>query len=250
MTSEYRTISPVPSTGDGGAPIDSREPAVNGAPAREGDQRGFAPATDANLWRRQIRHDIHHELATIMMLASAVAVSDDVGPESRTRIEQLLGETRWLDQLLRRLDEDVVPDQVGPITERLGVDTLVGEVVDAIKLSRSTRVAYESIPAWAHVDRLAMWRALRNVMDNACRVAGPGGQVTVRVFSERGWTIVQVDDDGPGFGFGSRGMASLGLGIVHEFVSAHGGSLEMRQSELGGACVRIVLPAAPPPAAA
>ena len=61
---------------------------------------------DPGLWRRRLRHDIRHELGTIIMLASAVVVADDIGAGSRERIEQLLGETRWLDHLLRRLDED------------------------------------------------------------------------------------------------------------------------------------------------
>src|SRR3954447_21459158 len=66
-------------------------------------------AGDPDLWRRRIRHDIRHELGTIIMLASAMSVADDVGPASRRRVDALLGETRWLDHLLRRLDEDDDP---------------------------------------------------------------------------------------------------------------------------------------------
>jgi signal transduction histidine kinase len=96
------------------------------------------------------------------------------------------------------------------------------------------------------MDALALWRALRNVLDNACRVAG--GRVDVKVVNEQGWIAIQVDDDGPGFGSGSTpktgGLASLGLGIVHDLVSGYGGSLEIRHCELGGARVRILLPTA------
>jgi C4-dicarboxylate-specific signal transduction histidine kinase len=94
------------------------------------------------------------------------------------------------------------------------------------------------------MDALALWRALRNVLDNACRVAA--SRVDVKVVSEQGWIVIQVDDDGPGFGSTSKtgGLASLGLGIVHDLVSGYGGSLEMRHCELGGARVRILLPTA------
>jgi nitrate/nitrite-specific signal transduction histidine kinase len=70
--------------------------------------------------------------------------------------------------------------------------------------------------------------------------------VDVKVESAQGWITIQVDDDGPGFGSGSAtsGLASLGLGIVHDLVTGHGGSLEIRHCELGGARVRILLPTA------
>lgn len=199
---------------------------------------------DPGLWRRRLRHDIRHELGTIIMLASAVAVSDDVGPRSRERVEQLLGETRWLDHLLRRLDED---DDAPPLPspERISVDELAAEVVAGLRLATPHRVTMCAQPAWAHMDAVALWRALRNVLDNACRVAA--GQVDVQVSADQGWVVIQVDDDGPGFGAGQGGLASLGLGIVHDLISGYGGSLEIKTCEMGGARVRVLLPAAPPP---
>jgi signal transduction histidine kinase len=210
---------------------------------------GGAPAPlepapgDPALWRRRLRHDIRHELGTIIMLASAVAVADDVGDESRERVELLLGETRWLDHLLRCLDEDDdARPRPGP--ERIRVDELAGEVVAGLRLTTRLRLGFTGSAAWAHIDSLALWRALRNVLDNACRAAA--GQVDTYVSQDRGWIGIQVDDDGPGFGAGARGLSSLGLGIVHDLVSAYGGSLEIRHREAGGTRVRLLLPAAPP----
>jgi signal transduction histidine kinase len=200
-------------------------------------------AGDPDLWRRRIRHDIRHELGTIIMLASAMSVSDDIGPASRRRVDALLGETRWLDHLLRRLDEDDDrPEEGPPSPERVRVDELVGEIVAGLRLASIRRVGYASGPAWAHIDPLALWRAVRNILDNACRIAGE--RVDVSVACEDGWTVVQVDDDGPGFGGGAAGLASLGLGIVHDLVSGYGGGLEVRRCDLGGARVRILLPSA------
>jgi signal transduction histidine kinase len=206
-----------------------------------------APSTgDPDLSRRRIRHDIHHELGTIIMLASAMSVADDVGPASRKRVDALLGETRWLDHLLRRLDEDDYgPEEDLPNPERVRVDELVGEIVAGVRLASIRQVGYASGPAWAHIDPLALWRAVRNILDNACRIAGK--RVDVSVAAKDGWTVVQVDDDGPGFGGGASGLASLGLGIVHDLVSGYGGGLEVRRCELGGARVRILLPSASRP---
>ncbi|TDD82785.1 HAMP domain-containing histidine kinase [Actinomadura darangshiensis] len=207
------------------------------------------------LWRRRLRHDIRHELGTIIMLASAVVVADDVGDTSRARIDQLLGETRWLDHLLRRLDEDDTgyggADRPPPAPERIRVDDLTAEVVTGMRLATPHEVCFTGGEAWAHMDPVALWRAVRNVLDNACRVAE--GRVNVGVEADRGWVVIQVDDDGPGFGAGPGrgtarpGLASLGLGIVHDLISGYGGSLEIRTCEMGGARVRMLLPAAPPP---
>ncbi|GLZ08326.1 hypothetical protein Acsp03_57920 [Actinomadura sp. NBRC 104412] len=204
-----------------------------------------------SLWRRRLRHDIRHELGTIIMLASAVAVADDIGADSRRRVEQLLGETRWLDHLLRRLDEegdDGDTREPLPPPERIRVDELAAEVVTGMRLATTHEVGFAGEEAWAHMDPVALWRALRNVLDNACRVAA--GRVDVQVCAGRGWVTVQVDDDGPGFGQGTAGLASLGLGIVHDLISEYGGGLEIRTCELGGARVRMLLPAAPPAAMA
>jgi signal transduction histidine kinase len=225
--------------------------AVPGATARSGDAP-FPPEPapgDLALWRRRLRHDIRHELGTIIMLASAVAVSGDIGAESRRRVEQLLGETRWLDHLLRRLDEDAGDygdHRPPPSPERIRVDALAGEIVAGVRLATGRQVGFTATAAWAHMEALALWRALRNVLDNACRVAD--GHVDLQVSVDGGWIVIQVDDDGPGFGAGSAGLASLGLGIVHDLISTYGGSLQIRHRELGGARVRLMLPSAPPPA--
>ncbi|MFI0447033.1 sensor histidine kinase [Actinomadura sp. 6N118] len=202
---------------------------------------------DSALWRRRLRHDIRHELGTIIMLASAVVVADDIGAGSRERIEQLLGETRWLDHLIRQLDEDNDDDittQPMALPERIRVDDLTAEVVTGMRLATSHAVGLEGTAAWAHMDPVALWRALRNVLDNACRVAA--SRVDVHVSVDQGWVTIQVDDDGPGFGAGTGGLASLGLGIVHDLISGYGGSLEIRTCEMGGASVRMLLPSAPP----
>lgn len=207
---------------------------------------GEAAATESSeesaLWRRRLRHDIRHELGTIIMLASAVACSDDVGPASRTRVQQLLGETRWLDHLLRQLEEDEEAEPVPP-PARIRVDELVAEVVSGLRLATPHRVSFLTTRVWAYVDELALWRALRNVLDNACRVAN--GKIEVRVGVHDGGVQIQVDDDGPGFGSAaSAGLGSLGLGIVHDLVTWYGGSVELDRADLGGARVRILLPGA------
>jgi len=200
--------------------------------------------------RRQISHDIHHELSTIMLLASMLSSAPDIGPDSRERARQILGETRWLDQLHRAYEDSVAePDDAAlRAAEPIRLDAFTAEVVAAMQLSTFTRISFVPHEVWAHVDGLAFWRVLRNLIGNAVRAAGADGDVEVRVEAVDGWAVAQVDDDGPGFGAVPPGMASLGLGIVQDLAAAWGGELEIRRGVLGGCCVQLRLPSAPPPA--
>ena len=190
------------------------------------------------LRRRRIRHDIRHEIATIMLLARTVTDAADVGPDSRTWLGRLLAETRRLDELVR-LDagaDEAVP--AGPVR----VDLVIGETI-AVGAVTGPRVSFAATEAWARVDRLALWRAVRNLLDNACRAAGPDGTVRVRVTDEDGDAIVTVADDGPGFGAGPAGTERLGLGIVRDLAGRYGGSVRIDRGELGGCRVTLRLPA-------
>jgi len=191
--------------------------------------------------RRQLSHDIRHELATIMLLASVLESAPDVGTDSRQRARQILGEARWLDLLQRAYEETFSEREwtIQPVPEPIRLDLFASEAVAAIRLSTSTMIGFSGSEAWTHADPLAFWRALRNMVDNAVRAAGPDGRVEVRVERAAGWVVVQVDDDGPGFGAVPAGTDSLGLDILREFAAAWNGHLEICRSSLGGCCVRL-----------
>jgi signal transduction histidine kinase len=103
-------------------------------------------------------------------------------------------------------------------------------------------------------------RALGNLVDNARKFGGPGARIVIRVREEGPRAIVSVADDGPGIPAGSkdhvferffrgaetRGTtegAGLGLAVVRAIARRHQGSIDARSSELGGAELRLDLPA-------
>ncbi|MEU7872908.1 HAMP domain-containing sensor histidine kinase [Dactylosporangium sp. NPDC049140] len=200
------------------------------------------------LRRRRLSHDMHHELGTIMMLASLLTTASDVGEESRKRAQQILGEARWLGQLQREY-EGSAPEcdgRDGPASVRpVRLDLVALDVVEAMRLCSTASIRLSAEEAWAYVDQLALWRALRNVLGNALRATGGSGRVDVRIFGTDGWSVAEIDDDGPGFGAIEPGLASLGLGIVQDVATAWGGQLECQRGRLGGCCIRMRLPATP-----
>jgi signal transduction histidine kinase len=212
--------------------------------AESGTGLGGARAGDQTaLHREELSHDIRHELATIMLLASLIESASDVGPESRQRAHQLLGETRWLDQLHRAYDEafSEYDGRLRPIAEPIRLDLFAAEVVRATRLSTSTTVGFVAEEAWGHADPLGFWRGLRNVVDNAVRAAGSTGRIDVTIKHETDWVAAQVDDDGPGFGALPRSAGSLGLGILQRLALAWGGHLEIGHGALGGCRVRLCI---------
>jgi len=87
-------------------------------------------------------------------------------------------------------------------------------------------------------------RSLLNLVENGCRAAGPQGKVLVRCRSTDETLTISVADSGPGFGRSVAGRSSLGMVAVMRLVEHHGGHLELRRSDLGGALLIIVVPLA------
>ena len=86
-----------------------------------------------------------------------------------------------------------------------------------------------------------IWRILANVVDNAARAAGPHG--TVQILIERtDAVVVEVRDDGPGFGGGPAGGASLGLTVIASLLRSVGGHFELRDAPGSGTVVRAIFP--------
>ena len=107
-------------------------------------------------------------------------------------------------------------------------------------------------------DRDGLHRVLVNLIDNAVRYAS--SSVPVGVSSADGSAVLTVADDGPGVPANKRervfdrfyrlntarardeGGTGLGLPIVREIVTAHGGTVTLHDNE-PGLLVRVSLPA-------
>ncbi|MDR1946174.1 MAG: two-component sensor histidine kinase [Desulfovibrio sp.] len=115
-------------------------------------------------------------------------------------------------------------------------------------------------------DKDLLYRAFYNIMSNALQAMGSGGilSIEVRRSADAGKKVPDVilsfRDSGPGFPqeymdkildpfFTTKdGGTGLGLPIVNNIISSHGGSLELFNSPEGGAAARVVLPGVPAPA--
>ena len=206
--------------------------------------RGAAATTPRQVLE-EARHDGLQAVGTILALLE-VSTLTVVDPEATaTRLAQIRGEVLCLRTLLRDTlvghpvphesaqGQDVV--DVAADTARLvtaatvGWTGAVGVVADTS--SRTTVTSHE------------LRRILCNLLRNAVRAAGPEGQVRVTVSSTGGEVQIEIEDDGPGFG-ALTVRHGIGLRSVRRLVQDAGGWLETGgPSRLGGATVRVHLPA-------
>ncbi|EJM20456.1 signal transduction histidine kinase [Pseudomonas sp. GM18] len=108
----------------------------------------------------------------------------------------------------------------------------------------------ESLPQ-LNGDRALLFEAVANLLSNSIKFTPPGGQVILRGVNDAGHTRIEVLDSGPGIALAEREAVfqrfyraeggnpqsgfGLGLSIVAAIVSLHGFTLEVGDSELGGA---------------
>lgn len=185
---------------------------------------------------------------------------------ARAAVELRAGDDELLNASLDELDRaSVLIDDLLLLARSEGrtpsrVDVDLDEIASRVASAARTRHPDAELttslqPVRVLGDPAALERVLTNVVDNA--VLHGGGRVDVSVVSEGGFGRITVDDDGPGIAVADRrrvferfsrldasrsrrsGGAGLGLAMVEEIVTAHGGGVTIEDAPLGGA--RFVL---------
>ncbi len=185
-------------------------------------------------------------MTTLSYLVEAVRGDVDLPEDAGFRLELLsLEMTRLLDVIAQEIPGREDAAAVGEVSLR----SLAGQVT---RLARVAHEAAVTLRPGPEVTILAspvlLWRVLTNVVDNAARAAGPAGRVEItvgRLAEPPPRAVLEVLDNGPGFGHGPPGAASLGLGVVTTLLDSCGGGMEVEAPAGGGALVRIMIPVEP-----
>ena len=231
--------------------------------------RGVATNLNALLGRerdRQRRYkeslaNLAHSLKT--PLAAIRTLLPETGEGSPQRLDTIRAALARMDEIigwqLRRASAVGAADAVGiaPVAVApVAVD--LAATLDKVYASRELQCELD-IPPALHFrgDQGDLQEILGNLLDNAWKY----GRRHVRCAGEAaapGWLELRVDDDGPGLDPArasealargarldeSRPGQGIGLAVVNELVRAYGGQVTVEQSPLGGAGVRLTLPAA------
>ena len=86
-------------------------------------------------------------------------------------------------------------------------------------------------------------RALANVLANATRAAGPDGHVKLIERAAGNAELIEIIDDGPGFGSMAAGNTiGIGLQITEQILAECSGRMEIERLASGQTLVRLLLP--------
>ncbi|MHB1246032.1 MAG: sensor histidine kinase [Sulfuriferula sp.] len=112
----------------------------------------------------------------------------------------------------------------------------------------------KSADPYCECDAEQMTQVFLNLFMNALQVLPEHGKITVTSRNEFEKIIIEIADNGPGIAKAERakifdsffhkreGGIGLGLAVVQQIVSAHGGDITVGESRWGGALFRIAIP--------
>jgi two-component system sensor histidine kinase PhoQ len=203
--------------------------------------------------------DLAHSLKT--PLAVLRSTTDKLPDEARENIRELVERMdQTIEYQLQRAAASgrsalATPVEVGSVAERIKrtLDKVYADKGLGITLDVEEGVVFVGDPG-------DLTELLGNLLDNACKWAAQTVRLRARNVSgtsgARDQLLVEVEDDGPGIAEAQRAKVlergvradslvpgqGIGLAIVREMVEeVYGGSIEIGDSELGGALVRLTI---------
>ena len=204
-----------------------------------------------------LAHEIKNPIAAVNVALRAVA--HVLGEDHRAVLGDLVARMQRIESLMRRtltfarpLELKLARTECKDLFEQT-LRQLRSEIV-----KRGARVSWQVSDGCSTFsgDRQLLEEVLTNLLTNALEAIGPGGQVALKAHSRpQSEIMLSVDDDGPGippslrttlfkpFATTKATGTGLGLAFSRKVIEDHGGTLEVRKSELGGARFEIRLPA-------
>ena len=219
-----------------------------------------------------VSHELKTPLTGIRLLAEMLEANLASAPKQQEYYHTIVSESERLTRLIHNV-LDMANIERGakhfhftrqdwrPLLERgLGIC----ETILKTKSLSVTLDAAADLPP-SRLDGDALVQVVVNLLDNAAKFSEQGGRekrVDLTVRHDNGMIICTVEDGGPGIPDGLRTRifdrfqrgeseqtrrtqgVGLGLALVKEIVSAHGGSVTAGESRWGGAKIEIRIPAA------
>ncbi len=195
---------------------------------------------------RMLCHDLKQPVAAILVVASEAArlPATEMSDEVRARLRQIEEQAELLAEVI---DATLAPAATDEEVDARGreLDVTLVEAVALTRLTYTGRVVLDHDAARARVSlgHVLVRRVLGNILDNATRAAGSDGTLWVSSHRSPGRVLVDVDDDGPGWGQVPPGQG-LGLAFVSAVMETAGGAVSAGALSGGGTRVRLEFPIA------
>ncbi|HVT22278.1 MAG TPA: HAMP domain-containing sensor histidine kinase [Mycobacteriales bacterium] len=218
--------------------------------------------------QRRLLSDVSHQLRTPLTVARGhLEVLERTGAdpqevhETVTLVLDELDHMRELVERLLTLGHSLEPDFITKVP--IDLRSFCADLLESIRVLADRRWEIEEIPdLLVDADAAKLRGAVLNLVDNAVHATTAGDVIALSVApAGQGLVTLAVDDSGPGMPADARATAldrfarpgaadssgsGLGLAIVRAVAEAHGGSVALSESHLGGLRVAITLPGARP----
>ena len=205
--------------------------------------------------QRDFAADMAHELRTSLAIVRARVDSLDAGPMRNALRADLVNMTRTVNQVLdiAELETFIVDTEAKADLHAVCADAVSFMAPLAVEVSKTISLVGDPGPVWVHGQAEALFRAVRNLIENAVRHTPAGVSIEVDVGRDG---TVRVLDDGPGIAeadresifrrFWRRDRAKaesrgLGLAIVARVAETHEGSVTVANRPEGGAVFTLKL---------
>jgi signal transduction histidine kinase len=200
-----------------------------------------------------LAHELRNPLAPIR---NAVEIMRLIGQKDTALRTALALISRQVDHLSRTVDHLLDMSQInqGKITldmKDVDVNAVLWGAVDVVQPlidERKHRLSVRPLgrPVTVHGDRSRLVQIVSNLLDNAAKYTDAGGEITLSAITQDGHVAICVSDTGVGITPDllphvfdlftpsqrtvERGQAGLGIGlsVVRNLVSLHGGTVEAR----------------------
>ncbi len=216
-----------------------------------------------------LSHDLRTPLTSLVGLSESLAGSRPALSEQQLELANFLhAEALRMSALVANL-LDMARIESGELKFNLQWQPLEEVVGSALRASRLQLSAHKvstqlslGLPL-LRFDAVLIERVLCNLLENAAKYTPPGSTVVIYAVQRGEFVRVMVYDNGPGVPRGreeavfekftrgekesSKPGVGLGLAICRAIVEAHGGTIAVDKSPLGGAAFVFTLPVGTPP---
>ena len=205
--------------------------------------------------QREFTADMAHELRTPLAIMRARVDTMEGVPVRRSLEADIVNMTRTVNQVLdiAELETFVVEGDSKADLQAVCADAVAFMAPLAVDTDKSIALTGAETPVWVHGHAEALFRAVRNLVENAIRHTPAGGTIEVDVASDG---TVRVLDEGPGVPVAERekifrrfwrrdrsrpDSRGLGLAIVTRVATAHDGTILVDDRPEGGSVFTLRL---------
>ena len=202
-------------------------------------------------------HEIRPPIGILRSSAQMLAREPNLSHEARELTEFIESETERLKRLVSTLLDSARPRAAQlklsdiHVVIRHSIDLLNAQAAKKqISINSHLQCQNPVIPC----DVEQMTQVLLNLLLNPLQILAEGGRVDISSLQKGDDFVLEIADDGPGIPDGElarvfdpfftkrEGGVGLGLAVVQQIITAHGGTVSVGRSTLGGALFTITLP--------